>query len=102
MITDPQKYPDEYYVEVMDSMYLPAAESYNGLRTIDVSKLKFRYSEANLNDAVKKKEEKISIKRLSQLKSILIPQYGLKTLLTLIMNQCIMITSGTRLMMIIL
>jgi len=58
LITDPQKYPDEYYVEVMDSMYLPAAESYNGLRTIDVSKLKFRYSEANLNDAVKKKGRK--------------------------------------------
>jgi len=58
LITDPQKYPDEYYVEVMDSMYLPAAESYNGLRTMDVSKLKFRYSEANLNEAVKKKGRK--------------------------------------------
>lgn len=58
LITDPQKYPDEYYVEVMDSMYLPTAESYNGLRTIDVSKLKFRYSEANLNEAVKKKGRK--------------------------------------------
>ena len=58
LITDPQKYPDEYYVEVMDSMYLPAAESYNGLRTIDVSKLKFRYSEANLNEAVKSKGRK--------------------------------------------
>ncbi|HEU4495668.1 MAG TPA: gliding motility lipoprotein GldK [Flavobacterium sp.] len=58
LITDPQKYPDEHYVEVMDSMYLPAAESYNGLRTIDVSKLKFRYSEANLNEAVKTKGRK--------------------------------------------
>jgi len=58
LITDPQKYPDEYYVEVMDSMYLPAAESYNGLRTVDVSKLKFRYSEANLNEAVKTKGRK--------------------------------------------
>ena len=58
LITDPQKYPDEYYVEVMDSMYLPAAESYNGLRTIDVSKLKFRYSEANLHEAVKTKGRK--------------------------------------------
>ncbi|MFC6096938.1 gliding motility lipoprotein GldK [Flavobacterium qiangtangense] len=58
LITDPQKYPDEYYVEVMDSMYLPVAESYNGLRTIDVSKLKFRYSEANLNEAVKTKGRK--------------------------------------------
>jgi hypothetical protein len=28
----------------MDSMYLPLEASYNGLRTIDVDKLKFRYS----------------------------------------------------------
>jgi hypothetical protein len=27
-----------------DSMYLPLEASYNGLRTIDVDKLKFRYS----------------------------------------------------------
>ncbi|HBK83963.1 MAG TPA: gliding motility lipoprotein GldK, partial [Flavobacterium sp.] len=58
LITDPQKYPDEYYVEVMDSMYLPAAESYNGLRTIDVAKLKFSYNDINLNEAVKKKGRK--------------------------------------------
>jgi hypothetical protein len=31
-----QKISDEFYTEVMDTMYLPAAESYNGLRTIDV------------------------------------------------------------------
>ena len=45
------KYPDEYYTEVMDSMYLPASESYNGLRTIDVKKLKFRYSEMDIQAA---------------------------------------------------
>jgi hypothetical protein len=43
LIKDPKSYPDEYYVEVMDSMYLPIEASYNGLRTIDVDKLKFRY-----------------------------------------------------------
>lgn len=57
LLQDPQKYPDEYYVEVMDSMYLPASESYNGLRTIDVSKLVFRYSwmdiQAAANDKTK-------------------------------------------------
>ena len=58
LIKDTKLYPDEYYTEVMDSMYLPAAESYNGLRTVDVSKLKFRYSEANLNEAVKTKGRK--------------------------------------------
>jgi hypothetical protein len=34
-VKDPKLYPDEYYVEVMDSMYLPLEASYNGLRTID-------------------------------------------------------------------
>ena len=53
--TDSSKYPDEYYVEVMDSMYIPVAESYNGLRTIDVSKLKFRYSWMDIGAAAKAK-----------------------------------------------
>lgn len=58
LIAEPNKYPDEYYVEVMDSMYLPMTESYNGLRTPDVSKFKFRYTEVDLNEAVKKKGRK--------------------------------------------
>jgi gliding motility-associated lipoprotein GldK len=58
LLDDPQKYPDEYYVEVMDSMYLPESESYNGLKTMDVSKLKFKYREADWNQAVKKKGRK--------------------------------------------
>jgi hypothetical protein len=48
-------YPDEYYVEVMDSMYLPLEASYNGLRTIDVDKLKFRYSWMDIQAAAKAK-----------------------------------------------
>src|SRR6187549_1479980 len=39
LIKDTKAYPDEYYTEVMDSTYLPVAEAYNGLRTIDVTKL---------------------------------------------------------------
>lgn len=58
LLTDVQKYPDEYYVEVMDTMYLKPSESYNGLRTIDARKLKFQYAEANLYEAVKKKGRK--------------------------------------------
>ncbi len=53
--TNTAKYPDEYYVEVMDSMYIPVAEAYNGLRTIDVSKLKFRYSWMDIGAAAKAK-----------------------------------------------
>ena len=58
--TETSKYPDEYYVEVMDSMYLPATESYNGLRTIDVDKLKFRYSWMDIQAAAKAKVGKRS------------------------------------------
>ena len=38
LFEDTKKYPDEYYTEVMDTMYLPQAESFNGLRTIDAIK----------------------------------------------------------------
>jgi gliding motility-associated lipoprotein GldK len=55
LIKDTSKYPDEYYTEVMDSMYIPVAEAYNGLRTIDVSKLKFRYSWMDIQAAAKAK-----------------------------------------------
>jgi len=42
LIKETSKYPDEYYTEVMDTMYLPVAESFNGLRTIDVKKIKIQ------------------------------------------------------------
>jgi gliding motility-associated lipoprotein GldK len=60
LIKDTSKYPDEYYSEVMDTMYLPAAESFNGLRTIDVAKLKFRYSWMDIQAAAKAKKGKRS------------------------------------------
>ncbi|QYJ67193.1 type IX secretion system lipoprotein PorK/GldK [Flavobacterium litorale] len=68
LIKDPQKYPDEYYVEVMDSMYLPASESYNGLRTIDVSKLKFKYSWMDIQSAAKDKSKNTRAKRSKYMK----------------------------------
>jgi len=55
LIKDTTSYPDEYYTEVIDSMYLPLAESFNGLRTIDVNKLKFRYSWMDIQAAAKAK-----------------------------------------------
>ncbi len=55
LITDTKKYPDADYTEVMDSMYIPVAESYNGLRTIDVDKLQFRYSWMDIQAASKAK-----------------------------------------------
>jgi gliding motility-associated lipoprotein GldK len=52
------QYVDEHYAEVMDSMYIPEAESYNGLRTIDVNKLKFKYSWMDIQAAAKAKKGK--------------------------------------------
>jgi len=53
LIWDTSEYPDEYYVEVMDSMYIPSEEAYNGQRTIDVSKLKFRYTYMDIQSAAR-------------------------------------------------
>jgi gliding motility-associated lipoprotein GldK len=58
LIKDTKAYPDEYYSEVMDTMYIPISESYNGLRTIDVNKLKFRYSWMDIGAAAKAKTGK--------------------------------------------
>ncbi len=52
------EYPDEHYAEVMDSMYIPVEEAYNGLRSIDVDKLKFRYSWMDIQAAAKAKAGK--------------------------------------------
>ncbi|MCB7481580.1 gliding motility lipoprotein GldK [Christiangramia sediminis] len=50
---DTDDYPDVYYAEVMDSMYIPMDEVYNGQRTIDVKKLKFKYSYMDIQSAAK-------------------------------------------------
>ncbi|MCS4238869.1 gliding motility lipoprotein GldK [Myroides odoratus] len=49
------RYPDEYYVEVMDSLYIPASETYNGLGMFDASKIKFKYTYVDLEGAMKDK-----------------------------------------------
>ena len=56
LIKDTKKYPDAFYAEVMDSMYVPIKQSYNGIRTLDVDKLKFRYSWMDIQASVKAKK----------------------------------------------
>ena len=56
LIFDTADYPDEYYAEVMDTMYLPIEESYNGQRTWDVTKFKFQYKHMDIQTAAKYKE----------------------------------------------
>jgi gliding motility-associated lipoprotein GldK len=56
LIKETSKYPDEAYTEVMLSMYLPEEESFNGLKSIDVDKLIFRYSTMDIEAAAKAKK----------------------------------------------
>lgn len=55
LIDDPMDYPDEYYVEVMDTMYIPLEEAYNGERTIDVEKLIYKYKYLDVEAAARQK-----------------------------------------------
>ena len=50
---DTNDYPDELYAEVMDGMYLPLEESYNGQRTWDVKQFKFQYTYMDIQKAAK-------------------------------------------------
>lgn len=54
IIWEPTEFPDEYYVEVMDSLYFRKDESLNGVRTFDNKQLKYRYIWLDQNQAAKK------------------------------------------------
>jgi gliding motility-associated lipoprotein GldK len=58
LIFDTGDYPDEYYAEVMDTMYIPIEESYNGQRTWDVTKFKFQYTYMDIEKAAKNRSLK--------------------------------------------
>jgi len=60
IIWDTREYPDEAYARVMDSMYIPLDESYNGQRTIDVNKLVFKYRWMDIQKAARAKTQKRS------------------------------------------
>ncbi len=53
LVWDTSEYPDEYYAEVMDSLYIPEEESYNGQRTVDVTRLKYKYSWMDIEAAAR-------------------------------------------------
>lgn len=58
LIWETAQYPDEFYSEVMDTMYIPIEEAYNGQRTIDVEKLKFQYTYMDIESAARDKSKK--------------------------------------------
>jgi len=55
LIWNPEEYPDVYYAEVMDSLYLSEEETYNGQRTFDVTKLLYKYSWIDIEAAARAK-----------------------------------------------
>ncbi|MDT0606785.1 gliding motility lipoprotein GldK [Croceitalea rosinachiae] len=56
LVWDVEDYPDEFYTEIMvDSIYLPDEETYNGQRTIDVKKLKYKYNWMDIEAAARAK-----------------------------------------------
>lgn len=71
IIWDTDQYPDEYYAEVMDTMYIPLEEAYNGQRTIDVDKLNFRYTYLDIQEAAKKNGGR----RKDHIKTEVVPVY---------------------------
>ncbi len=60
LVWDTDDYPDEFYAEVMDSLYLSEEETYNGQRTIDVKQLKYKYNWMDIEAAARAKSGKRS------------------------------------------
>lgn len=50
------KYPDVEYAEVVESMYIPASDRFNGQKMIDASKLKYSYQWEDYGSAIANKE----------------------------------------------
>ncbi|MDA0678284.1 MAG: SUMF1/EgtB/PvdO family nonheme iron enzyme, partial [Bacteroidetes bacterium] len=50
---DPESYPDVYYAEIMDSLFLEKWETYNGKRMLDVKQLKYKYTWFDAKEASK-------------------------------------------------
>ena len=53
IIWETGEYPDQDYVAVMDEMYLPPEQSYNGYRLMDVTQFKYEYKTMDLETAAR-------------------------------------------------
>ena len=58
LIWDPNDFPDIYYSEVMDSLYIPIENGIDGKRIIDTKKLKFKFSWLDSESAARNKGER--------------------------------------------
>jgi gliding motility-associated lipoprotein GldK len=57
LIWDSKDFPDEYYSEVMDNLYLSKGDSYNGRRSFKVKELQYSYAWLDTEAAIKVKSE---------------------------------------------
>jgi len=55
---DVDKFPDQYYSEVMDSIYIPIEDTYDANRLVDTKKIKYRYIWFDRNEAARKSPER--------------------------------------------
>ncbi|MBU2525647.1 MAG: gliding motility lipoprotein GldK [Bacteroidetes bacterium] len=53
LIWNTDDYPDEYYAEVMDSIFLKDEDVYNGRRTVDWDKIKYEFTWIDIEAAAK-------------------------------------------------
>lgn len=58
LIWDTSEFPDEYYSEVMDTMYVSIENSFDGKRILDNKKLKYKYSWLDRGSAAKTKGDR--------------------------------------------
>ncbi|RRJ93128.1 gliding motility lipoprotein GldK [Paenimyroides tangerinum] len=75
LIDNPQRYPDEYYTEVMDSLTIPSADSFFGVPSFDVSKLKFKYSWMDKESAIRDNNTSARDRRSKYLKTEIVNVY---------------------------
>ena len=55
LVWNPSDFPDEYYTEVMDSMFISLSNSFDGRRLLDTEKLEYRYYTLDIESAAKNK-----------------------------------------------
>ena len=60
IIWDTSEYPDVYYAEVMDSLYIKKEDSRDGVRTFNTKKLIYNYTWYDVNSAVANPNERKS------------------------------------------
>jgi len=58
LIWNPNDFPDEYYAEVMDTMFVSIENSFDGKRILDTKKLKFNYSWLDIEAAARNKGQR--------------------------------------------